>query len=125
MKKRKGSKPEEWLAFHLKVLTPALTVEREFRFHPVRRWRSDFCIKDRMQPEKATLLVEVEGVNYAAIRAGGHPGAHRSVEGMERDAIKYAEAMLLGYQVLRVVPKMVKEGTAIQYIQKYFGIPVL
>ena len=122
MARRKGSAPEEWLAFHLKVMTPQLTVEREFRFHPVRRWRADFAIHDRMQKEKPTLLVEVEGVNYASIRTGGHPGAHRSVEGMQKDAEKYAEALLLGYPVLRVVPSMVKGGQAIQYIQRYFGI---
>ena len=117
----RGSGPEERLALQLRAVTPHLIVQREFRFHAGRKWRADFAIRDPAQPDKATLLVEVEGVNYAAVRTGGHPGKHRSVEGMEKDAEKYAEALLLGYPVLRVVPKMIKDGRAIAFIERYFA----
>lgn len=47
------SAPEDLLAFQLRA--SKIACEREFRFHPTRRWRFDFA----WQPEK--LAVEVEG----------------------------------------------------------------
>ena len=97
--KTNRSRAEEELAFHLNVALPELAVEREFRFHPTRKWRADFLIGSE-------LLVEVEGTTAEF-------GRHQRQDGFQKDCIKYAEAMSMGYKVLRVTPKMVQDGTGV------------
>jgi hypothetical protein len=66
--------------------------EREFKFHPTRRWRSDFLIGN-------DIILEVEGGLY-------HPqSGHRSVSGILRDIEKYNELTVLGYRLLRISEK--------------------
>lgn len=79
----------------------------EVRFHPSRRWRFDVAFK------KAKLAVEIDGGGF--IRGGGR---HSRGVGIEQDCEKYAEAMLLGWRVLRVTPRMVRDGRALSYIQE-------
>ena len=62
--------------------------EREYRFHPVRRWRFDFAWLD------VKLAVEIEGGVYSG-------GRHTRGAGFENDAEKYNEAGLFGWTVLR------------------------
>lgn len=97
----------------------SLEWQREFVFHSTRKWRADFAIwQKKIAPfaEEQCLLVEIEGAVY------GKPGRHQRVDGMERDCEKYAEALLSGYPVLRVTPKMVRDGRALQYIERYFNL---
>lgn len=77
----------------------------QFRFHPVRRWRSDLA-----WPEQK-LLVEVEGGIYTS-------GRHVRGAGYEGDCEKYNEAVLLGYAVLRVTAGQVESGLAVQWIKR-------
>src|SRR6187402_582707 len=66
---------------------------KEFRFHPVRMWRADYC------HEGSKVLIELEGgiwVNGAHTR-GGH---------YESDCQKYLAAAMLGYAVLRFTSSM-------------------
>ena len=77
----------------------------EFRFHPTRRWRFDFAF------EKIKLAVEVEGGTWSG-------GRHTTGSGFEKDCEKYAEALILGWRVLRLTSTMVKKRTAINYIEK-------
>ena len=93
----------------------SLEWRREFVFHSTRKWRADFAIW-RLSDSDKCLLVEIEGTVY------GKPGRHQRVDGMERDCEKYAEALLSGYPVLRVTPKMVRDGRALQYIERYFNL---
>jgi very-short-patch-repair endonuclease len=67
-----------------KLPTPVL----EHRFHPERKWRFDLAWPDRK------LAVEVEGGVYAN-------GRHNRGKGYENDAVKYNQAQLLGWRVLR------------------------
>ena len=77
--------------------------KRQYRFHPVRRWKSDFAFPAHM------LLVEVVG--------GVHiRGRHSRGVGMENDMEKYATAMMMGWRVLRVGGKHVKSGAALGWI---------
>ncbi len=62
--------------------------EREFRFHPVRRWRFDLS-----WPEQQ-VAVEIEG-----IVPGG--GRHQRMAGYTADCQKYRAAVLDGWSVLR------------------------
>jgi very-short-patch-repair endonuclease len=79
--------------------------KRERRFHPIRRWRFDFSWPKYM------LAVEVEGGVYSG-------GRHVRGKGYEQDCIKYNEACLLGWRVLRVTRKMIENGQAIDYLSR-------
>lgn len=76
---------------------------REFRFHPVRLWRTDFAWAEFM------LLVEIEGLT-----PGG--GRHQRMKGYEDDLDKYNEAQRLGFKLLRFSGRQVKRGEAIRRV---------
>ena len=81
--------------------------EREYRFHPTRRWRADFAFVSQR------ILVEVEGGTKAVGRS-----RHTSAAGYENDCEKYSEAALMGFVVLRVTTDMVHDGRAIDLIRR-------
>ena len=97
------SAAEDTLAFQFRAL--GIAVEREYRFHPERKWRFDFCI-----PAKK-LAIEIEGGLY-------NGGRHTRGAGFEADLSKYQAAQLLGWNVYRCSPSMVKSGAAIETIEK-------
>lgn len=81
--------------------------EAEVRFHPTRKWRADLLWRE---PRK--LIVEVEGGVYVQ-------GRHSRGVGLEADAEKYAHALLAGFPVLRVTPRQVQQGHAVNWIEGY------
>lgn len=83
----------------------------EYRFHETRKWRSD-----RAWPEHK-LLVEIEGGGFTT-------GRHTRGQGFDNDCVKYAEAMIRGWRVLRVTTRMVKNGEAIRYLAHLLGRPL-
>lgn len=102
------SQGEEWLAKQLE-LTGLGGFEREYRFHPTRRWRFDFAWPDKK------LAVEVEGGTWTQ-------GRHNRGGGFEKDLEKYGEAMLLGWNVYRCSTGMVKSGKALETITTLWGM---
>ena len=66
-------------------------LEREFRFHPTRKWRADFAHVE------SRTLIEIEGGIYIA---GG--GRHNRAAGFLADLEKYLEAALAGWRVVRL-----------------------
>lgn len=79
--------------------------EREYHFHPTRKWRFDFA----WPAEK--VAVEVEGGVWSN-------GRHTRGSGFIEDCIKYNEAVVLGWKVIRVTTEMVRSGVAIDYIKR-------
>lgn len=79
--------------------------EREYHFHPTRKWRFDFA----WPAEK--VAVEVEGGVWSN-------GRHTRGSGFIEDCIKYNEAVVLGWKVIRVTTEMVRSGIAIDYIKR-------
>jgi very-short-patch-repair endonuclease len=79
--------------------------ETEVRFHPVRKWRADYLWRE------PKLIVEVDGGVFVQ-------GRHSRGSGVEKDCEKFAEAMVLGYHVLRVTTRHVKNGQALGWIEK-------
>jgi hypothetical protein len=66
-------------------------LEREYFFHPERRWRADFAhIGSR-------TLIEIEGGVF--VNGGGR---HNRAAGFIADAEKYLEAFLAGWSVVRL-----------------------
>ena len=99
----KRRKWEELLAWQIKgrgLPTP----EREYRFHPTRLWRFDFAFVE------FRLAVEVEGTTYEG-------GRHQRMAGFEEDVVKYAEAALAGWVVIRFTPAKIKSGYAVRSIE--------
>lgn len=79
--------------------------ETEVRFHPTRKWRADYLWRS----EK--LIVEVDGGVFVQ-------GRHSRGVGVEKDCEKFAEAMVLGYRVMRVTTRHVKNGQALAWIER-------
>jgi very-short-patch-repair endonuclease len=95
---------EEILALHLRA-AGLPSPEREVRFHPARLWRLDFAWPSHM------LALEVEGGVHGR-------GRHVRPQGFEGDCEKYNEAALLGWTVLRVTGKMVRDGRALGLVER-------
>ena len=66
-------------------------LQREFVFHPERKWRADFAHVE------SRTLIEIEGGIYVE---GG--GRHDRSAGFIADAEKYLEAFLAGWSVVRL-----------------------
>ncbi len=89
------------LTFYRLVVAAGLPApEREYRFHPVRRWRFDAA-----WPEQK-LAVEVMGGVW-------NGGRHARGAGYEQDAEKQNTAIGLGWRLLRFTPSMLKDGTSV------------
>lgn len=65
---------------------------REFRFHPTRLWRFDFCWPD------LRIALEIEGGVFSR-------GAHSRGAGYTKDTEKYNQATIMGYRILRYTVK--------------------
>lgn len=77
----------------------------EFRFHPSRRWRFDFAFSQIM------LAVEREGGTWGRSR-------HTTGKGYAADCAKYNEAQILGWRVLRFTVDMIRDGRALDQLQR-------
>lgn len=97
---------EEAMHFQIRCINTLSLPEREYKFHPTRRWRFDFAWPDEM------LALEVEG--------GTHHGKSRHTTGVgfNKDCEKYNEATVLGWRILRVDSKQVKSGQALKWVEK-------
>jgi very-short-patch-repair endonuclease len=78
----------QWTAMGLPV------PETEYRFHPVRKWRFDYCFLEKK------LAIEIEGGIFTQ-------GRHTRGYGYSADLEKYNAACLLGYRVLRYAPNRI------------------
>lgn len=85
------------------------TPEREYKFHPKRRWRFDFAWPALM------LAVEVEG----AVWSGGR---HTTGAGFTLDCEKYNEATILGWRILRVTGEQVKNLQAFEWTRRFIDV---
>ena len=83
-----------------------IPLQPEYKFHPTRRWRFDFCIPEKM------LAIEVEGGAWMA------KSRHTSGLGFAADCIKYSEAAILGWRIIRVTGEQVKNGMAIDFLRR-------
>lgn len=82
----------------------------EYKFHDTRHWRFDYAI-----PSKR-IAFEYEGIY------GKGKSRHTTVKGYRNDCEKYNEAALYGWTVLRFTNDMLKDGTAIDAIERVLDI---
>lgn len=95
---------EATLAFQIKAIGLP-DPEREYRFHPPRRWRFDFAFPNQL------VAVECEGGIWT-------DGRHVRPSGFEKDCEKYNQAALDGWTVLRFTSTMIKSGIALKQIER-------
>ena len=109
------SKPEATLALQLRAV--GIYHETQYHWHSERKFRSDFAVWGETtyggMPIGKPLLVEVDGAKR------GKPGAHQRVDGIDYDCRRAAEALCEGYTMFRVSSGMVRDGTALAYIEKF------
>lgn len=81
-----------------------VTCVKEYKFHPVRRWRFDYAIPEHK------IALEVEGGVWT-------DGRHVRAEGFLGDMEKYNTATLMGWRVLRTTPDDLYKLATIRMIQ--------
>ena len=81
--------------------------EYEVLFHPTRKWRFDMLFQ-------RWLAVEIDGVTYAG-------GRHQRIGGFIADMEKQNAATVLGYRILRFLPRQIDSGMAFQTIKEALG----
>lgn len=92
---------EETFALHLASAGLSEIPEREFKFHPERKWAFDFA-----WPSKK-LAVECEGGIW-------NGGRHTRPQGFINDCDKYNAAALAGWKVLRFTEQHIGSMQAIK-----------
>lgn len=94
---------------HLREL--GLKFEREFRFHPERKWRLDYSVLPRNEYAHA-VAVEIEGAIWTN-------GRHTRGKGYQADLDKYNAATAMGYQVYRFSTNDVLHGRAKAFLAEH------
>ncbi len=77
---------------------------KEFKFHPVRKWRFDYAIPEHK------IALEVEGGVWTG-------GGHISPKGFLGDIEKYNTATLMGWRVFRTTPEDLYKTATIKLIK--------
>ena len=78
--------------------------EREYRFHPVRKWRFDYAWVEQK------VALEQEGGVFRG-------GRHTSGAGFVKDIEKYNTATMLGWRIIRGTPQQVRSLTVTAYVE--------
>ncbi len=86
-------------------LPPPVT---EHRFAHPRRWKFDFAWPDQM------VAFEREGGTWQG-------GRHVSGKGYRNDCIKYSEAAIRGWKVIRATVDMIADGSALELLERALG----
>jgi len=109
---RKRTESQLVLETHLDEL--GLYWDVEFKFHPTRKWKSDYHVSRQATFERLfrECLVEIEGAVYAQ-------GRHTRGSGYEKDCCKYNEAQLLGYPVFRFTTRQALKGEAREFLRRW------
>ena len=103
------SELENHLATRLRQMLPSVEWEREYRFHPVRRWRFDFA--DTSQK----IAIECEGGTWSK-------GRHTRGSGFEKDCEKYNTAQAMGWAVYRFTSSMILDDRAILFLMDVYNV---
>jgi hypothetical protein len=113
--RRKGSRHIDWNRVLLEQIRLSDLPEpvREYRFHANRQWRFDFSWKNVGK----LVACEVEGGIWMQTKTGRSKG-HAHPKRFESDCEKYNEAALYGWLVIRVTPAMIRDGRAIDWLER-------
>lgn len=105
-------KYEDALAVQLDRL--GIKYDRQLQLLPDRKFKADFLFPKQTSGYES-LVVEVDGGTWL-------PNSSHGRGGYEADRERDALALLVGWRVLRVTPRMVKDGRAAAWIERLVGI---
>jgi very-short-patch-repair endonuclease len=109
--KRVPNDPAALLAFQIKAAgLPA--PEREFRFHPTRRWRLDLAFVDRK------IAIELNGGIWMRNPDGTAGGAHSRPRNILRDMSKGNALQEAGWRLYQFTPHQVTIGEALKVMER-------
>lgn len=77
----------------------------EFKFHPTRKWRIDWC-----WPEQK-LALEIDGGVFIQ-------GRHTRASGWLKDSEKLNTAAVMGYRLLRCTPQQLASGAILKTVEE-------
>ena len=83
----------------------------EYKFHPTRMWRFDYAYPY----EKVSI--EIEG-----LARPGTKSRHTTNDGYKNDCIKYNNAVVLGWRVLRFTQDMLMKKSTFEMIRQVLSI---
>lgn len=99
------SELEETFALNIRAAGLLPNMEREYKFHPTRKWRFDFAWPDYK------IAAEIEGGVWSQ-------GRHVRGQGFIDDCEKYNEAVALGWTVLRFPEVFISDGRALEWLER-------
>jgi hypothetical protein len=113
----KVNKGEELFAFQAGVCNlPAH--ERNYRFHPTRKWEIDFAWP------QFKIGLEIQGGIWGKSADDKTGGAHGHPIGITRDMHKHNALLALGWSVYLFAPADVKNGKAVKHLESVLGLAV-
>jgi len=110
---KRHHQPVDWNKVLLEQIALAGLPEpiKEYRFHANRQWRFDFCWRPQL------VACEIEGGIWLQTKTGRSKG-HAHPERFESDCEKYNEAALYGWLLIRVTPAMIRDGRALDWLER-------
>jgi hypothetical protein len=108
--KRGPSEAQLWLVDYLRERYPHKTVDAEYRFHGLRKWRFDVAVFGPSGSRK--FAIEVEGGIFSG-------GAHTRGKHFMSDCEKYNTATALGWEIYRFTPEQILKGEAKAFLESY------
>jgi len=91
--------------FELQLKDEKIEYQKEVKFHPIRKWRFDYTI------ESHKLAIEIMGGIWTG-------GGHVTGMGYEKDCEKLNNGVILGWRVMYITSKMVRDGSGIEYVKQ-------
>lgn len=85
--------------------------ESEYKFHPVRKWRFDYC------NVQLKIAIEIEGGAFTG-------GRHTRGKGFIADMEKYNNATLLGWSLLRFTPSQMMKLKTYDVIRELIKVKI-
>ncbi|MBL0320298.1 MAG: hypothetical protein IPP74_13560 [Alphaproteobacteria bacterium] len=77
--------------------------EREYKFHPTRKWRFDYAYP------QYKIAIEKEGGTWAY-------GRHNRPQGFKNDCEKYSHAAILGWKIIRGTTEQFDDGLVASWV---------
>jgi hypothetical protein len=106
---------EAHILFEKHLAELGLQFRREWRFHPLRKWRFDYVLGDFVNGhwEPNRVGIEIQGGFYRG------KGGHNSINGMQRDMDKLNASVMLGWRVLHFSTADVLRGRAKAFLAEH------
>jgi len=113
-KRAAGGRNPAHILFEKHLAELALDFRREWRFHPLRKWRFDYVIGEFVGGhwEPDSLGFEIEGAIWSN-------GRHTRGKGYQADLDKYNHATAMGFRVFRFSTTDVLRGRAKSFIAEH------